>query len=152
MSDPIEDEKTEKISNITDLIFISLAAVAYMFHVQYPALSNFLATFIGATFIVFCLPHFYMMWREKTVLNYHFLKYILTTYEHRVSFVLRNTIVYFIYYYIWSFNQNDAYFIGLSTVVAFDLIILANIISSRRIEKLKVRFAAMPPPVTTEKE
>jgi hypothetical protein len=152
MNDNIEDEKTDKISNLTDIIFISLAEVAYMFHIEYPALSNFLATFIGSTFIVFCLPHFYMMWREKTVLNYHFLKYILTTYEHRVSFVLRNTIVYFIYYYIWSFNQNDVYFIGLSTIVAFDLIILANIISSRRIEKLKVRFSSMPTPVSANEE
>lgn len=150
MSDDIEEEKIEKMSNMTDIIFIAFAACAFLLKGSYPEISKFLTTFVGSVFIVMCLPHFYMMYKAKTIFNYHFLSYIIKTYHHRVSFVLRNLIVYFIYYYIWYFNQNDVYFFGLSLILAFDLVLLANVLSSKRIVTLKSRLDAMPKPPEPE--
>lgn len=59
-------------------------------------------------------------------------------------------MIYFVYYYIWSFNQNDIYFTGLTMVVAFDVIVLLNILSVTRINVLKVRFEQMTKPKSTD--
>lgn len=59
-------------------------------------------------------------------------------------------MIYFVYYYIWSFNQNDIYFTGLTMVVAFDVIVLLNILSVSRINVLKARFAQMTKPKSTD--
>lgn len=144
--DNVEDKK-ETVSNVIDLTLVSIAAGAYMLHGQYPSISNIITTFVGSIFIVLVLPHIVMMYREKKLLNYYFLKYIIETYSHRTSFILRNTVVYFVYYYIGSFNENRTYLAGLSLVVLFDIVVLLNIMSTTRIQSLKERFKVLKDPV-----
>lgn len=146
------EEKSDKVSNVIDITLVIIASLAYLMHIQYPSLSKFITNGVGFIFIALVIPHFIMMWSEKKILNYHFLKYIIETSYHPASFIIRNVVIYFIYYYIWSFNHNDVYFTGLTMVVAFDVIVLLNILSTSRIKILKERFATMPPPLNTDKE
>jgi hypothetical protein len=149
-NDYSEDHKSNKVSNVIDLTLVIFAALAYIIHVDYPVLSKFITNGVGFIFIVLVIPHFIMMFNEKKILNYHFLKYIIETSYNPASFIIRNSVIYFVYYYIWSFNQNDIYFTGLSMVVAFDVIVLVNILSASRINVLKVRFEQMTKPKSTD--
>lgn len=144
--------KTEKISNVTDFLLIGLASLAYLIYADYPKTSLFMTTFVGFFFIMGCLPHFIMMFKERRVLTYFFIKYILQVSEAKCYFIVRNTIVYFIYYYVWSFNENTIYLIGLSMVVAFDIVVLINILSSSRVKSLQTRFMSMQDPTKTDNE
>jgi phage terminase large subunit-like protein len=150
MSNHIEDKKADKVSNFIDLTLVIVASVAYLMHIEYPSLSKFITNGVGFIFIVLVIPHFIMMFNEKKILNYHFLKYIIETSYNPASFIIRNSVIYFVYYYIWSFNQNDIYFTGLTMVVAFDVIVLVNILSVSRINVLKVRFEQMTKPKSTD--
>jgi hypothetical protein len=152
MSNHIEDKKADKVSNFIDLTLVIVASVAYLMHIEYPSLSKFITNGVGFIFMVLVIPHFIMMWNERKILNYNFLKYIIETSHHPASFVVRNSVIYFIYYYIWSFNHNDIYFVGLTMVAAFDLIVLLNIMSTSRIQTLKERFEKMPTPVSVDEE
>lgn len=150
MSNHIEDKKADKVSNVIDLTLVIVASVAYLMHIEYPSLSKFITNGVGFIFIVLVIPHFIMMFNEKKILNYHFLKYIIETSYNPASFIIRNSVIYFVYYYIWSFNQNDIYFTGLTMVVAFDVIVLLNILSVTRINVLKLRFEQMTKPKSTD--
>jgi hypothetical protein len=144
--------KTEKISNLTDFLLIGLASFAYLISSDYPKISLFMTTFVGLFFIMGCLPHFIMMFRERRVLTYFFIKYIIQVAEAKCYFIVRNTIVYFIYYYVWSFNENTIYLTGLSMAVAFDIVVLINILSNRRVKSLQTRFISMKDPTKIDNE
>lgn len=81
MSNHIEDKKADKVSNVIDLTLVIVASVAYLMHIEYPSLSKFITNGVGFIFIVLVIPHFIMMFNEKKILNYHFLKYIIETCE-----------------------------------------------------------------------
>lgn len=146
------EEKQDKVSNIIDVTLVMTSAFAYLISSSYPGISKFMTDGIGFIFMVLVIPHFFMMWNEKKILNYHFMKYIIETSYHKFSFIVRNVIIYAIYYYIWSFNNNAVYLTGLSLVMAFDAIVLLNIISASRIATLKERFNKLPKPEPTDTE
>lgn len=150
--DSVEGVKRDTVSNVIDITLVVLASISYLIHVEYPLLSKFITNGVGFIFIALVIPHFIMMWTEKKILNYNFLKYIIETSYHPASFIIRNTVIYFVYYYIWSFNNNIIYLTGLSLVFAFDVIVLVNILSISRINTLKKRFVKMSPPFDRDNE
>lgn len=64
-NDYSEDHKSNKVSNVIDLTLVIFAALAYIIHVDYPALSKFITNGVGFIFIVLVIPHFIMMFNEK---------------------------------------------------------------------------------------
>lgn len=147
MNEPDEvEEHSDKVSNFIDFFLVLTSALAYLMYGTHPAISSFITNSVAFVFIALVVPHFIMIVMEKRFLTYHLIKYIIETSQHRASWVLRNSVIYFIYFYIWSFNHNNYYLLGLSLICFFDVVVLLNVISRSRIEKLKERFATLPPP------
>jgi len=137
---------SDKVSNFIDFSLVLTSALAYLMYGTHPAISYFITNTVAFIFIALVVPHFIMIVMEKRLLTYHLIKYIIDSSQHRASWILRNSVIYFIYFYIWSFNHNHYYLLGLSLICFFDVIVLLNILSRSRIEKLKERFATLPPP------
>lgn len=140
------ENTSDKVSNFIDFSLVLTSAIAYLVKGDWPTVSYLITNTVAFIFVALVVPHFIMIVMEKRFFTYHFIKYIIESSQHRGSWIIRNSVIYFIYFYIWSFNLNNYYLLGLSLICFFDVIVLLNILSSSRVAKLKKIFATLPPP------
>lgn len=111
------------IENIIDIILILLGFTGVLIMNSHPTIALCINIAIGAFFTISCVPHFYDMFKQKSVYTDYMVAYTFKYYPKKQEYFTRNIIVYALYYYIFSFNLDYFYCFGLTLLLSFDIIV-----------------------------
>jgi len=113
--------------NLTDIIMIALATIAICLSPSYPVSESIITYLIG----IFCIiAYLYDMKIQKKLFTDNMVVYIFEKFNKKLNFFIRNLIVYSIYFYLFLFNQNVIYLLGILLMCFFDLIIVYGLINT----------------------
>lgn len=123
----ISKHKQFLLDNATDLFLIILISVAVYLRFEFNTKILLNASFI--ILFVFTCPHIIDMYKSKRFYTKCILNYMNESYDNKYLFLIRNTLLYSIYYYLFIIAD---YMLGvaiISVMLSFDLLILSGMFS-----------------------